>query len=131
MRIAEKTNYRAKPGMSGGRALPAAIRPYARKVNGEPLAMSFDLETRTFEFSFRPFGGDGSGAAGAAGANTVPDLPTEFFIPRYQYPRGVAVAVSTGHFEYEPRHQVLRFWHRGKGDQTVRIRDERKAPESY
>ena len=38
---------------SGGRALEAVVRPYARAVAGEPLRMHFDRRRRVFEFGFR------------------------------------------------------------------------------
>jgi len=73
---------------SGGRALPAAVRPYARAVAGEPLSMSFDFRRRVFRFSFRH---DPAVAA-----------PTEIFVPRLHYPRGCRVKVSDGVCEFGP-----------------------------
>ena len=78
---------------SGGRGLPAIIRPYARKTAGEPLRMRFDLTTRTFEFEFQP------------DPNT--NAPTEIFIPDYHYPKGYTVAVTNGIHTIEPNTQTL------------------------
>ena len=72
---------------SGGRALAAAVRPYARAVAGEPLSQSFDYRRRVFKFSFRH---DPAVAA-----------PTELFVPDYQYPLGCRVNVSDGEFEFD------------------------------
>jgi hypothetical protein len=82
---------------SGGRALEAVVRPYARAVAGEPLRMSFDRPRRVFEFVFRH---DPSVSA-----------PTEIFVPDYQYPRGYRVTVSDGSFEAIPAAQTLAYQH--------------------
>ena len=58
----------------GGRALKAAVRPYARKIAGEPVGMSFDIHTAEFKFIFRH-------------ADEV-DAPTELFIPEYSISAG-------------------------------------------
>jgi hypothetical protein len=82
---------------SGGRALAAVVRPYARKVAGEPLCMRFDLSTRTFEFEFRH----------APGISA----PTEIFVPDYQYPGGYVVEVSDGTYGTDPANQTLTYLH--------------------
>ena len=93
---------------SGGRALEAAIRPYARATAGEPLRMAFDIHKKVFEFEFRH----------------EPDIrePTEIFIPNYQYPRGCIVKVSDGTFEYDPVNQRLKYKHTsGKKIHKIKI----------
>ncbi len=82
---------------SGGRALQAVVRPYARATAGEPLRMSFDVRKKAFEFEFRHEEGI--------------DKPTEFFIPNYQYPRGYIVEVSDGCYEKDETAQLLRYYH--------------------
>lgn len=82
---------------SGGRALAAVVRPYAAATAGEPLLMSFDIRRREFIFEFRH---DASVAA-----------PTEFFVPRSQYPNGYAVDVSDGRYETDPGSQRLSYHH--------------------
>jgi hypothetical protein len=82
---------------SGGRALEAVVRPYARAVAGEPLRMSFDLRDRVFEFAFRH--------------DPSVNAPTEFFIPNYQYPHGYAVEISDGSYELEEGRQILVYRH--------------------
>jgi hypothetical protein len=82
---------------SGGRGLPAIVRPYARKIAGEPLRMSFDLKHRTFELEFRH---DVSVAA-----------PTEIFVPEFHYPKGYIAEVSDGTFEMNREEQTFHFLH--------------------
>jgi hypothetical protein len=97
---------------SGGRALEAFVRPYARAVAGAPLRMRFDLRTRRFEFSFRH--------------DPHVDAPTEFFVPRFQYPRGYAVDVSDGTLEEKTDEQLLLYRHTPDREiHTVRIRPKR------
>ena len=93
----------------GGRALKAAVRPYPRKLAGEPLAMSFDFRKTIFEFTFRH----------EAGINA----PTEIFVPEIQYPEGCHVEVSDGTFELDLPAQTLRYWHTPALEQhTVKLR---------
>ncbi len=70
---------------SGGRALAAVVRPYARKVAGEPLNMRFDLARGLFTFSFR--------------ADSEISEPTEIFVPAAHFPDGYRVEVSDGEYE--------------------------------
>ncbi len=81
----------------GGRALHAAVRPYASKVAGTPLEMSFDIERRVFDFQFSH---DPSIAA-----------PTEIFVPNYQYPQGYSVKVCDGEVEIDRDMQTVRYRH--------------------
>jgi hypothetical protein len=77
---------------SGGRALPALVRPYARKVAGTPRYMRFDSADpeRTFTFIF-------THAEGV-------QAPTEIYVPHYQYPNGaVEVDVSDGEYFWTSR----------------------------
>jgi hypothetical protein len=84
---------------SGGRALEAVVRPYARAIAGEPLHMKFDRKTRYFEFEFRH--------------HAEITAPTEIFVPNYQYPQGYHVEVSDGAYDaYADRAgQVLVYRH--------------------
>jgi hypothetical protein len=90
---------------SGGRALRAAVRPYASRTAGEPLEMEFDYKTGSFEFSFRH--------------DPTVEAPTELFVPNLQYPDGCDVEVSDGTYETDRssqkmlyRHSVSRVVHR-------------------
>ena len=78
---------------SGGRALEAVVRPYAQKIAGEPLRMSFDIKSRRFEFEFRHDPQIGA--------------PTEIYIPDFQYPHGCTVTVSDGTYNLEQGSQTL------------------------
>ena len=82
---------------SGGRGLSAVVRPYARATAGNPLRTSFDIRRRIFEFEFYH--------------DPAIAVPTEFFIPTYQYPRGYRVDVSDGRYEMDPESQSLRYFH--------------------
>jgi hypothetical protein len=82
---------------SGGRALPAAVRPYPRATAGKLLHVSFDWKRKVFEMAFQH---DPQVAA-----------PTEMFVPNFQYPHGYVVRVSDGTFETKPSEQTLIYWH--------------------
>jgi hypothetical protein len=82
---------------SGGRALAAAIRPYARAVAGEPLTMSFDRARRRFEFSFVH--------------DPAISAPTEIFVPRLHFGQGCMVQISDGHYTLDAATQTLRYVH--------------------
>ena len=82
---------------SGGRALQAVVRPYARATAGEPLRMHFDLRKKVFKFKFRH--------------DPQISAPTEFFIPIYQYPDGYRVHVSDGTYEIDQSKQLLTYYH--------------------
>jgi hypothetical protein len=100
----------------GGRALRAAVRPYARKVAGKPLRMSFDIKRRVFAFEFQH---DASVTAS-----------TELYIPHYQYPAGFHVTVSDGEYDIDEESQTLVYRHselQGVHSITVREKpDQRK-----
>jgi len=81
----------------GGRALEAAVRPYARATAGRPLRMAFDYRRGRFEFEFRH--------------DPAVTAPTEFYLPRLHYPNGCLVEVSDGRFELDSESQTLRYWH--------------------
>ena len=93
----------------GGRALEAVVRPYASKVPGEPLRMSFDVKTRLFEFEFR--------------LDPSIDAPAEFFVPDVQYPHGYEVIAAHGECESKPEAQVLVYWpQRDQSLHAIKIR---------
>lgn len=82
---------------SGGRALEAVVRPYARATAGTPQMMHYDMHTRTFEFEFRH--------------DPRVDAPTEVLLPAVPYPRGFDVQLSDGTFTWDEGEQVLRWVH--------------------
>jgi hypothetical protein len=82
---------------SGGRALAAVVRPYARATAGEPLRMHFDTRKKVFKFEFRH--------------DPQASALTEFFIPTYQYPNGFRVKVSDGTYMIDRSNQLLTYQH--------------------
>jgi hypothetical protein len=82
---------------SGGRALEVVVRPYARKVAGEPLALAFDRKHRVFTFVFRH--------------DPAVHAPTEIFLPNYHYPTGCQVEVSDGQHELNREAQILLYYY--------------------
>ena len=86
-----------KDPFAGGRALQAAVRPYARKVSGTPVSADFDLASRRFRLTIE--------------TSMAWAVPTEVFVPTLHYPGGVGVEVTSGHYEYDSKQQVLRWWH--------------------
>ena len=102
-------------------------------MRGLPLKMGFEVASRRFFFELMDFsdagypasfadlgypavGSTAAAAGGTDGADgSLPPrsspLPTEVFVPRYQYPAGVDVEVSSGRFEYLPDRQLLLWWH--------------------
>ncbi|MDO8847126.1 MAG: cellulase family glycosylhydrolase [Coriobacteriia bacterium] len=71
----------------GGRALAAAVRPYAMAVPGEPLSMSFAIRSKAFEFRFR--------------RDPAIPAPAEFFVPASQYPGGAVIDAPDGEVRLE------------------------------
>jgi hypothetical protein len=81
----------------GGRALRAAVRPYARTTAGEPLMMSFNIRSGDFEFHFRH--------------DPIIKAATEFYIPNLQYPEGYDVHVTDGSYKVDMENQTLTYHH--------------------
>lgn len=93
---------------SGGRGLAAVVRPYARKIAGEPLRMCFDLDSRVFELDFRP--------------DPAVSAPTEIFVPDYQYPGGFTVEVGGGSYRLDAGSSTLLVEAAGGQVCAVRVR---------
>lgn len=81
----------------GGRALGAAVRPYARATAGVPLRMAFDFRRGVFEFAFRH--------------DPAVTEPTEIYLPRLHYGAGCRVEVSDGRYEMDAEAQALYYWY--------------------
>ena len=100
---------------SGGRALSAVVRPYARKVAGEPLSMRFDMARKAFSFRFRH--------------DSAINEPTELFVPESQYPEGYRVEVSDGEVEVLREEQRVIYRHGADADEhEIRIVSEAAGP---
>lgn len=101
---------------AGGRAVGAFCRPYPRAIAGEPLELSFDMNSREFKFSFKH----------AADIHE----PTEIYVPDYHYGVGLGVEISDGEVEYDQENQLLRWFHAYETDvHTIRLFREKGEPE--
>jgi hypothetical protein len=93
---------------SGGRALDACVRPYARRTAGTPNRMSFDVRRARFEYEFEHY-------------PTIA-APTEIYVPRLHYPDGYTVFVSDGSVSEDADEQLLRYTHTSnRARHTIRI----------
>ena len=100
---------------SGGRATSAVVRPYAKKVAGEPLNMRFDPARGLFTFSFRH--------------DSRLAEPTEIYVPNSQYPDGYRVEVSDGEFDVLAEQQRVIYRHSDKDmPHMIRIVSNTPAP---
>jgi hypothetical protein len=70
---------------NGGRAVKGFCRPYAQKIAGNPVEMSFDRKKGKFIFVFE--------------ADARVKAPTEIYVPSIQYPQGATVTVAGGRYE--------------------------------
>lgn len=95
----------------GGRALRAAIRPYACKVAGEPVQTAFDYRKSIYEFSFRQ--------------HESVAAPTEIYLPEIHYAGGFEVEVSDGDFAWDGDRQILTYRHT-QGQTVHRIKIKAK-----
>ena len=89
-----------KDMIKGGRGVEAIIRPYARRIAGNPISSTFYpfKEDREFKFTFKD--------------DPSVTLPvTEFFIPYYQYYDQFEVIISDGEYQYFPDKQTLLYSH--------------------
>jgi len=85
---------------SGGRALNAVVRPYARAIPGTPLRMTFDQNSGVFTFAYKH--------------DPKIDAPAELFIPNHQYPDGYRVEIEDGEYEVDRANQRLIYRHSDK-----------------
>jgi hypothetical protein len=79
----------------GGRALQAVLRPYAYKIPGQLISMSFNIKTKTFACSFE--------------WQSDIRAPLVLFIPEFQYPHGFDFLGSGGDWEFHPDSQMLEY----------------------
>ncbi len=100
-----------RPSLGDPSQVDALARPYARRIAGIPLEMSFDAATRTFSFRFRD-----------DEAVRRPD-PTEIFVPaKRRYPEGFDVAVTDGdRWTFDEHTQRLLLYRGGATTHEVRI----------
>ena len=82
---------------SGGRALAAVLRPYPVATAGKPLEVSFNYQTKEFNYRFQH--------------DPKVMEPTLIYLPSYQYPEGCRVVLSDGRYEIKIKEQTLHYWH--------------------
>lgn len=75
---------------SGGRTLNEVVRPYPIATAGTPVSIEFDPQSKAFRYKFK--------------ADKAISAETEIFVPKYQYPKGVAVTVDGGSYKLDPAH---------------------------
>jgi hypothetical protein len=95
---------------AGGRALEAVVRPYASRVPGRPLAMSFDLKSREFNFSFE--------------LDPAIEAPLLLYVPAQQYPEGATFKAPSGQVTYDRPTQIAQY----EADPAVTIHHLRIQP---
>lgn len=91
---------------SGGRAVAGFCRPYVRRCAGEPERMAFHRQSGEFLLQIR---------CEACAA------PTEVYVPRFHYPRGIRTETTSGRAVHDPEAQVLRWEGASPGFQRLRI----------
>ena len=94
---------------SGGRALPAVVRPYPIATAGRPISLQFDLRRKRMVYTFEH--------------NPTISAPTELYIPTLHYPHGVQVEAHQGRFEYDALNQHLCYFPTAPGGlHTIKIK---------
>jgi hypothetical protein len=90
--------------------MEAFVRPAPIVTAGEPLSYTFDLANCSFQFKFKP-------------ASDTDENPTEIFVPDYFFRRGAEpeISITSGQWTMVRKAQVLRWWHEGSTEQTLRI----------
>jgi Glycoside hydrolase family 5 C-terminal domain len=94
---------------NGSRAMEAFVRPSPIVTAGIPTSYSFDLAKCSFTMTFRP--------------TAEEDQPSEVFLPDYFFRGGAEpeISVTSGQWQMIRRAQLLRWWHKGTREQTLRI----------
>lgn len=91
---------------SGGRGLKAIIRPYLRKLSGNPIKQAFDLKRREYILIFED----------------EEDGVLTIFLPEYHYPRGCNVVFNNGEWSINEEKQELTLNYKGSAqNQLMRI----------
>jgi len=91
---------------SGGRALNAIVRPYLRKISGDPKRQSFDVRRKEYTLLFED----------------QKDGELVVFVPDFQYPRGFRVDFESGKWDLSAEEQEIRVEYPGaSSNQMLRI----------
>jgi len=94
---------------NGSRAMEAFVRPSPIVTAGIPISYSFDLANCTFTFTFQP--------------TTEEGKSNEIFVPDYFFRGGAEpqISVTSGQWQMVRKAQVLRWWHKGLQEQTLKV----------
>ena len=91
---------------SGGRALNAIVRPYLRKISGDPKKQAFDVRRKEYTLLFED----------------KKDGELVVFVPDFQYPRGFRVDFESGKWDLNAEEQEIRVEYPGaSSNQMLRI----------
>jgi hypothetical protein len=90
--------------------MEAFVRPSPIATAGTPISYTFDLANCSFQLKLQPI-------------HETDDKPTEIFIPDYVFRGGAEpeVSVSSGRWVMLRQVQVLRWWHEGSEEQSLKI----------
>ncbi|TPX35882.1 hypothetical protein SmJEL517_g01818 [Synchytrium microbalum] len=106
----DKVGHPSHAEHKGGRALDAVIRPYASRIPGTPIMMSFNRHSKGFYLEIKPGVVEGASV-------------TDIFIPSFQFYDGIRVEVSSGTWEYREDLQTL-YWKTVGATETCWIKVE-------
>ncbi|EDO14628.1 hypothetical protein Kpol_322p5 [Vanderwaltozyma polyspora DSM 70294] len=94
---------------NGFRAIDAILRPYPLKINGEFVDAEFNFDNKTYVLKI--IGSD----------KKITSKPSKIFLPHYHFPlRDVTIHSSSGKFSFDPKHQILK-WYHDQGQQKLEI----------
>jgi hypothetical protein len=96
---------------AGSRAFEAFVRPSPILIAGTPKSYGFDMRSCRFSLSMIPYNHE-----------PLEGGPTEIFVPEYLFQDcEPEIWVSSGRWIMCRPGQVLRWWHAGSGEQTLKI----------
>jgi len=108
---------------SGGRALPALVRPYALRTAGTPLRQKFDTFSKHRMWDYRYSSRDFKHVT----------APTVIFVPQFQYVKQewLNIRVSDGYYELDWEAQTVSWWHNPKRNMHRILISLRKGDERW
>lgn len=98
---------------NGSRAMESYVRPSPIVTAGVLTFYTFDLANCSFEMRFKP-------------TKETDEMPSEIFVPDYIFRGGAetTISVSSGRWSMIRQVQVLRWWHEGLEEQTLKLSSE-------
>ena len=101
---------------SGGRGLPAIVRPYAHRISGVPVSMTFRAEQRLFTFTYDSTENK---------KRNIQSKETIIFVPHYQYGsmvNAIKVEVTDGRWKLNYKTQSIHWEHDSNNNMhTIKI----------